>query len=70
MAIIHSLVKRQVSQVIRHMELPIVRGWLVAGLMLAAQAVVAVPPGGEFVVKQAEGAPTVSVGGTVIPIRR
>lgn len=50
------------------MELPIVRG-LVASLMLAAQAVSAVPPRGEFVVKQAEGPPTVSVGGTVIPYK-
>ncbi len=46
-----------------------VRGLLVVGLALAAQAVAAVPPGGEFVVKQAEGAPTVSVGGTVIPYK-
>jgi len=46
-----------------------VRGLLVAGLLVAAQAVAAVPPGGEFVVKQAEGTPTVSVGGTVIPYK-
>jgi len=46
-----------------------VHGLLVAGLLVAAQAVAAVPPGGEFVVKQAEGTPTVSVGGTVIPYK-
>jgi len=51
------------------MELPIVRGLLVVGLVSAAQAVAAIPPGSEFVVKQAEGAPTVAVGGTVIPYK-
>jgi len=51
------------------MELSIVRGWLTASLVLAAQVVAAGPPAGEFVVKQAEGAPTVSVGGTVIPYK-
>jgi len=51
------------------MELPIVRGLLVAGLVSAAQAVAAIPAGSEFVVKQAEGAPTVAVGGTVIPYK-
>jgi len=51
------------------MGLLIVRGLFVASLVLVAQAVAAMPPGREFVVKQAEGAPTVSVGGTVIPYK-
>jgi RND family efflux transporter MFP subunit len=44
-------------------------GLLAATLMLAAGTASAVPAGGEFVVKQAEGAPTVSIGGTVIPYK-
>lgn len=59
----------QVTQVARHMGFPIVRGLLVASLVLAAQVVSAEPPRGEFVVKQTEGAPTISVGGTVIPYK-
>jgi multidrug efflux pump subunit AcrA (membrane-fusion protein) len=51
------------------MELPIIRGLLAAGFVLAVQAVLAEPSNSEFVVKQAEGAPTVSVGGTVIPYK-
>jgi multidrug efflux pump subunit AcrA (membrane-fusion protein) len=42
---------------------------LAASLMLAAGAVSAVRSAPEFVVKQAEGAPTVSLGGTVIPYK-
>lgn len=51
------------------MGIPVFRGFFAAALMSAAGAVAAVPAGGEFVVKQAEGAPTVSVGGTVIPYK-
>jgi len=51
------------------MGLPNIRGLLAASLMLAGGAVLAVPSAGEFVVKQAEGAPTVSLGGTVIPYK-
>jgi multidrug efflux pump subunit AcrA (membrane-fusion protein) len=51
------------------MGLPIIRGLLAAGFLLAVQAVLAEPSNSEFVVKQAEGAPTVSVGGTVIPYK-
>lgn len=47
----------------------IIRGLLVASLTLAAAGVAAQPASSEFVVKQAEGAPTVSVGGTVIPYK-
>jgi len=47
----------------------ILRGLLAATLVWAAGAEAAAPAGGEFVVKQAEGAPTVSVGGTVIPYK-
>ena len=43
------------------------RKWLMAILWLSANAVAAAPE--VFVVKQAEGAPTVSVGGTVIPYK-
>ena len=50
------------------MGLTIIRG-LLASSLLAATAVWAVPAGSEFVVKQAEGAPTVSLGGTVIPYK-
>jgi multidrug efflux pump subunit AcrA (membrane-fusion protein) len=46
-----------------------IHGLLAASLALAAQVVSAVPSSSEFVVKQAEGAPTVSVGGTVIPYK-
>ena len=45
---------------------------LFPAILAAAGAVHAsapVPSGGEFIVKQAEGAPTVSVGGTVIPYK-
>jgi multidrug efflux pump subunit AcrA (membrane-fusion protein) len=48
------------------------RGFLVALMALVSTAAAAVspsPPGGEYVVRQAEGAPTVSVGGTVIPYK-
>lgn len=48
---------------------PVLRGLLTATLMLAAGAVSAMPAGGEFIVKEAEGAPTVAVGGTVIPYK-
>jgi len=48
---------------------PVMRGLFAATLIFAASAVLAMPAGGEFVVKQAEGAPTVSVGGTVIPYK-
>jgi multidrug efflux pump subunit AcrA (membrane-fusion protein) len=51
------------------MGIPFMRGLFAATLTLGAGAVLAVPAGGEFVVKQAEGAPTVSVGGTVIPYK-
>jgi multidrug efflux pump subunit AcrA (membrane-fusion protein) len=45
-------------------------GLLVAAFVFAAAGAEAQqPPGGVFVVKQAEGAPTVSVGGTVIPYK-
>ncbi len=43
------------------------RKWLMAILWLGANAVAAAPE--VFVVKQAEGTPTVSVGGTVIPYK-
>ena len=53
------------------MDIAVERGLsLGADLMLVASAASAVPAGGEFVVKQAEGAPTVSVGGTVIPYKQ
>jgi RND family efflux transporter MFP subunit len=48
---------------------PIIRGLLAASFLLALGTVVAKPSSDEFVVKQAEGAPTVSVGGTVIPYK-
>jgi multidrug efflux pump subunit AcrA (membrane-fusion protein) len=51
------------------MVIPVMRVLFAASLALAAGAASAVPAGGEFVVKQAEGAPTVSVGGTVIPYK-
>ena len=51
------------------MGIPVMGGLLAAALMLAAGTASAVPAGGEFVVKQAEGAPTVSIGGTVIPYK-
>jgi multidrug efflux pump subunit AcrA (membrane-fusion protein) len=51
------------------MGLSIIRGLLAVGLMVTAYALPAVPASAEFVVKQAEGAPTVSVGGTVIPYK-
>lgn len=51
------------------LQIAIQRGLLAAGLLSFASAVFAVPAGGEFVVKEAEGAPTVSVGGTVIPYK-
>jgi len=47
----------------------IIRSLLAAGMALTTHLVSAMPMGGEFVVKQAEGAPTVSVGGTVIPYK-
>lgn len=53
----------------RLMGMSILRGLLAATLVWAAGAEAAAPAGGEFVVKQAEGAPTVSVGGTVIPYK-
>jgi len=51
------------------MGIPIIRGLLAASLTLAVGIVSAKPSSAEFVVKQAEGAPTVSVGGTVIPYK-
>jgi multidrug efflux pump subunit AcrA (membrane-fusion protein) len=45
------------------------RGLLAASLAVAVGAAQAKPSSTEFVVKQAEGAPTVSVGGTVIPYK-
>jgi len=51
------------------MGIPIIRGLLAVSLMLAVGIVSAKPSDAEFVVKQAEGAPTVSVGGTVIPYK-
>jgi RND family efflux transporter MFP subunit len=51
------------------MGLPIIRGFLAVSLTLAVGTVSAKPSSAEFVVKQAEGAPTVSVGGTVIPYK-
>lgn len=51
------------------MVISILRGLFAATSILAASVVSAVPAGEEFVVKQAEGAPTVSVGGTVIPYK-
>lgn len=51
------------------MGFTIIRGLLAAGLTLAAGGLAAVPTNSEFVVKQAEGAPTVSLGGTVIPYK-
>jgi multidrug efflux pump subunit AcrA (membrane-fusion protein) len=43
---------------------------LVALIAMSAVALAAPPPpGGEYVVRQAQGAPTVSVGGTVIPYK-
>jgi multidrug efflux pump subunit AcrA (membrane-fusion protein) len=45
------------------------RRLLATALVLASGVASAVPAGAEFVVKQAEGAPTVSVGGTVIPYK-
>ena len=51
------------------MGFTVIRGLLATSLMLAAGGLAAVPPSGEFVVKQAEGAPTVSLGGTVIPYK-
>jgi multidrug efflux pump subunit AcrA (membrane-fusion protein) len=51
------------------MGLSIIRGLLAAGLMVTAYALPAIPASTEFVVKQAEGAPTVSVGGTVLPYK-
>jgi multidrug efflux pump subunit AcrA (membrane-fusion protein) len=51
------------------MGIPVFRSVVAVALLAAAAAVQAVPSGGEFVVKQAEGAPTVSVGGTVIPYK-
>ncbi len=51
------------------MGIPIFRGLLAASIMLVAGTLGAKPAANEFVVKQAEGAPTVSVGGTVIPYK-
>jgi multidrug efflux pump subunit AcrA (membrane-fusion protein) len=52
------------------MVIPVLRGLLAATFFLAgATEATAPPPGDVFVVKQAEGAPTVSVGGTVIPYK-
>lgn len=51
------------------LRIAIQRGLLAAGLLCVASAAYAVPAGGEFVVKEAEGAPTISVGGTVIPYK-
>jgi len=51
------------------MRTPILRGLLAATLLWAGGVGAAAPPGGVFVVKQAEGAPTVSVGGTVVPYK-
>jgi len=52
------------------MVISVMRGLFSAALTLAVSAVSAMPAGGDvFVVKQAEGAPTVSVGGTVIPYK-
>ncbi len=51
------------------MGIPIFRGLLAASIMLAAGSLGAKPAANEFVVKKAEGAPTVSVGGTVIPYK-
>lgn len=51
------------------MGLSIVRGLLVVGLVVVVRTVFAAPPSGEFVVRQAEDAPTVSVGGTVVPYK-
>ncbi|MCU0835756.1 MAG: efflux RND transporter periplasmic adaptor subunit [Chromatiaceae bacterium] len=51
------------------LRIAIQRGLLAAGLLCVASATYAVPGGGEFVVKEAEGAPTISVGGTVIPYK-
>jgi multidrug efflux pump subunit AcrA (membrane-fusion protein) len=51
------------------MGIPVLHGLLAATLVWAAGADAAGPGGAEFVVKQAEGAPTVSVGGTVIPYK-
>lgn len=51
------------------LRIAIQRGLLAAGLLFVASATYAVPGGGEFVVKEAEGAPTISVGGTVIPYK-
>lgn len=51
------------------LRIAIQRGLLAAGLLCVASATYAAPGGGEFVVKEAEGAPTISVGGTVIPYK-
>jgi multidrug efflux pump subunit AcrA (membrane-fusion protein) len=56
-------------QVAMPMAIPVNRGLVAATLILAASAGAAAPTDNEFVVKQAEGAPTVSVGGTVIPYK-
>ncbi|HSO79062.1 MAG TPA: hypothetical protein VLQ88_02645, partial [Chromatiaceae bacterium] len=53
------------------------RGLCVATWMAASSLVVAAPPlayppqqgFGEFVVRQSEGAPTLSIGGTVVPYK-
>lgn len=51
------------------MGISVNRALLAVVLMVAGGVAGAVPSGGEFVVKQAEGAPTVSLGGTVIPYK-
>lgn len=51
------------------LRIAIQRGLLAAGLLCVASATYAAPGGAEFVVKEAEGAPTISVGGTVIPYK-
>jgi multidrug efflux pump subunit AcrA (membrane-fusion protein) len=51
------------------MRIPVSSALLAVALFSAHGPASAVPAGGEFVVKQAEGAPTVSVGGTVIPYK-
>jgi len=51
------------------MGIPLNRWLLVAPLILVSGLSAAQPSSSEFVVKQAEGAPTVSVGGTVIPYK-
>lgn len=51
------------------MGIRLIRGLLAVTLTLVAGTGSAVPAGDTFVVKQAEGAPTISVGGTVIPYK-